>query len=1077
MNVPVRFHKPLKIFFIVSSLVVVYSLIGFFLLPALLQWKLPEIIQQETGRKTLIEKVRFNPFLLTASLKGFQLQELKAQPFVAFENLDIDINSWQSIKQSALVFDKIWLNKLFAHIAKQKNGEFNFKDLIKPKAQEKKEDKGGLFPVLISKLSLTEGKLVFEDEHFATPVKEDVIPINLDIENFTTQADQQSSVGFSMALSSGGSLHWKGELGINPLRSSGHIKLDNIKLERIYELVLQDKMQIGLQGTELFEADYVVSYDKNALDLTIKQSKLVINEFQYTGKAQNNLWVKVPDFALEGAYKVNFTNNNLQFNADNTKIAIHELQLTGLNPDKVLFKVPAITLQANSQATIVDSKLAFTVNQGQFDVNGFELSEKDQQKTLVKVPALAIKGIGFNLNSQELAVDSVAVNDASFKAGLDRDGVLNYATLFSSPAQSQNNAPATTTQTNQTVPASNPWIINVNALAVNNLGVDFEDQTTKKPVTFNIKPVNLKVSKFSSKSGTKFPFQFSAGVNQTGSINLAGDSVIEPINLKSDIDVKTIDLDKFQPYVDKFARLDVIDGELNIKGNVAVEKTNKEQLDVKFKGNTGIDHLITRDQKLNKDLVKWKKLTLKDMNIDLLANRYTASALIIEKPYARVIIRKDKTINFADIAVAEKSKPQTPVKTAQKPPVKQSKPYFQLGKLQLIDGSSDFADLSLILPFAAPIESLDGGASGMSSEQKAKIKVDLKGTAYDLSPVDIKGEVSPQLGNYNVELNFQGMPMPLISPYMAQFAGYKVEKGKLTLGLKYNIENKTLTASNSILIDQFELGEKVENPDAVSLPLGLAIALLKDSNGRIKIDVPITGSLEDPKFSVGKLVFDALLNVLTKIVTSPFNAIASLIGSEEDLSVVSFAAGESKLDKQQMAKLDSIAKALKERPVLNLEIKGAAFQEQDWPALQDDALRDQIKNLKAAEVNKKSGRKTRAENIELSDEDFQKLLAQEFIRKFPLLAEKSLLGTPKLIPPATGDFYEVAKQKLAAIIKPEPQRLKDLAVDRAQAIAKYIVQKGGIPNEKVFILDTALDPKRENNDIVSALSLKTDGLK
>ena len=112
--------------------------------------------------------------------------------------------------------------------------------------------------------------------------------------------------------------------------------------------------------------------------------------------------------------------------------------------------------------------------------------------------------------------------------------------------------------------------------------------------------------------------------------------------------------------------------------------------------------------------------------------------------------------------------------------------------------------------------------------------------------------------------------MPLVSPYMVQFAGYKVEKGKLTLGLKYNVVNRKLTASNSIFIDQFELGEKVENPNAVSLPLKLAVALLKDSSGKIKIDVPITGSLDDPKFSVGAIVADALMNVISKVVTSPF---------------------------------------------------------------------------------------------------------------------------------------------------------------------------------------------------------------
>ena len=199
-----------------------------------------------------------------------------------------------------------------------------------------------------------------------------------------------------------------------------------------------------------------------------------------------------------------------------------------------------------------------------------------------------------------------------------------------------------------------------------------------------------------------------------------------------------------------------------------------------------------------------------------------------------------------------------------------NKPYFKLGKIQVTDGSSDFSDLSLILPFAAPIKSLDGGASGVSSEQKSIVTVALKGNAYDLSPVDVKGEISPYLGDYNVEINFNGLPMPLVSPYMVQFAGYKVEKGKLTLGLKYNVVNKKLTASNSIFIDQFELGEKVENPNAVSLPLKLAVALLKDSSGKIKMDVPITGSLDDPKFSVGAIVVDALMNVISKVVTSPF---------------------------------------------------------------------------------------------------------------------------------------------------------------------------------------------------------------
>jgi len=322
------------------------------------------------------------------------------------------------------------------------------------------------------------------------------------------------------------------------------------------------------------------------------------------------------------------------------------------------------------------------------------------------------------------------------------------------------------------------------------------------------------------------------------------------------------------------------------------------------------------------------------------------------------------------------------------------------------------------------------------------------------------------------------MPMPLISSYMVQFAGYKVEKGKMSLELNYKVANKQLTASNSILIDQLELGEKVENPNAVSLPLELAVALMKDSDGKIKIDVPISGSLEDPQFSISHLVVDALVNAISKVVTSPFRALASLIGSEQDLSTISFSAGDAVLHKQQISKLEDLAKALKTRPVLKLEIKGAAFQEQDWPAVSDDALYDQLKRIKAAEVNKKGGRKIRAEYVEISDQDYRRLMEQLFAEKFPLMVEKSLLGTLRLVGSQadtnTDKFYAVAKEKLSAIIKPEPQRLKDLAAQRAQAIANYIVQKGGIANDRIFILDTVIDPKRESAEIVSALSLKVD---
>ncbi|MDO9046930.1 MAG: DUF748 domain-containing protein [Methylobacter sp.] len=980
-------HIPSKVkiaVLIAGSLLGIYAILGFYLLPMLVKSKLPTLIRQETGRKASVSTVRFDPFSLQLSLQEFVLQEPNGQLFVRFDGFFIDINAVQSIGQAALIIDKVLLNKPVVRITKDKDGAFNFKTLLRNNNEAKQDAclepcrRGGkMFPVNIVKLSIAEGKLDWEDAHFNSPEKETVYPINLVIENFTTHTGNPSNFGLTLELNTGGKLDWQGAIGLNPLSSSGHIKLENVKLPRIRALALQDFVQLDLQGYELFEADYKADY--------------------------------------------------------------------------------------------VGNKFNVNVRQGKFELHDFQVSATAQDKALVKMLRFAVHGIGFNLENHELMIESVSANDADFKAWLNTEGVFNYQSLL--PMAKAEKSPVEPTE-------QTSWNININSIVLNNCGLTFEDQTLKKPATMTAKPIDFKLDNFSNKAGASLPFQLSLRLNETGSIKLDGNTVIEPLTAQIAVAVNGIGLEKFQAYVDKYARLDVIDGTLALDGKVLVANSAEDKLAVKFTGNSQIARLLTRDQLKNKDFVKWENLALNGIDVDFPANRYSAETLVLNKPYARVIIKKDKTVNFGDIMIADKSKPKVAVKVAKNKETEAQKPKFKLGKIQIIDGSSDFADLSLILPFAAPIKSLNGGASGISSEQKSIIKVDLKGNTYDLSPVDIKGEISPYLGDYHVTVNFIGMPMPLISPYMVQFAGYKVEKGKISLGLNYKVENKVLTASNSILIDQFELGEKVENPNAVSLPLELAVALMKDSDGKIKIDVPISGSLEDPQFSISHIIVDALMNSISKVITSPFRALASLIGSEADLSTISFTAGEATLIKSEISKLDALAKALTARPVLKLAIKGAAFQEQDWPAVSDDALYDQLKRIKAAEINKQGGRKIRAEHVVISDQDYRRLMEQLFAEKFPLMVEKSLLGRSRLVgsraDTTTDEFYAAAKQKLSAIIKPEQQRLEGLAAERARAIAGYLVQQGGIANERIFILNTAIDPKREGNGIVSMLSIKAD---
>ena len=1127
-----RFLKPL---IITVSLIAAYAVLGFYIVPAVLKSKIPSIIQEETGRKASVANIEFNPFTLFASIQGFKIQEKNGKSFVGFDTFNAKINTFQSIKQLALVIDEIALNKPTVHLAKLKDGKFNFEDMVKAKKKEepKKPDDGKLFPLNIVKMSIKDGKLLWDDRHFAKPVSEEITPINLNVSNLSTEEQTKAKLEFNLALKSGGKLDWKGNVGVNPVFSEGGIKFDKVQLDKVLALALSETAAFDLKGNEQFNVDYKVGFNKKNLKVTIKKSRFELRDFQFADKSQNKTLLKTPTFSVEigcvatlaenamdvVVNKLKFDSRDLQFSnqmhgqmtvvvptfahetdikvtktKEGLKIIANKAKLYiknfGLNQGKVEAKIPDIALEATYQLGIVGNILDLTVTQGKFDLHDLQVSEKGEPKTLIKIPAFGVDGIGVNLKNQEVMVDLVTGKDAEVQAWLNKDGTVNYQALFDNSKAVENEANIATaktvdfTENTSGAPAApvkpkKDWLIKVNNLALDNFGLTFEDKTLKKSVVMTAKPITLKLSNYANKPDAKLPFQLDIGVNKTGSIKLKGDTVIAPLAAKIDVLVKNIDLEKFQPYVDKFARLDVLDGKFNIDGKLTVQQATDKPLDVKFKGNTGIADLLTRDQIQSKDFVKWDNLTFKDLDVDLLANRYSASLLLIEKPYAKVTIRKDKTINFSDIMIAEKgatdksAKPARHVKARHSKASQSDKPIFKLTKVKIVDGSSDFADLSLILPFAAQIKSLDGGADGISSDQKSTIKVDLKGNAYDLAPVDIKGEISPYLGNFNIDLKFDGMPMPLVTPYMVQFAGYKIEKGKLTMGLHYQVEKGQLKASNNILIDQLELGEQVDNPNAVSLPLGLAIALLKDSDGKIKLDVPLTGSLEDPKFDIGGIIVDALVNVLTKIVTSPFNALASLAGSDEDLSTVSFAPGKDALDAKETGKLDGVAKALKEKPVLNIEVKGAAFEEQDWPILREEALLDQLKKTKAEQLSEEEGKKIRAEYVELSEDDYNDLLADAFIKQFPTLGKKNLLGTAKLVD-SDGDFYKVAKQKLSEIIKPDPKRLKDLASERSQAIAKYIVQKGGIPNERVFILDSAVDPKRDGKGIVSALSLKTN---
>ena len=214
------------------------------------------------------------------------------------------------------------------------------------------------------------------------------------------------------------------------------------------------------------------------------------------------------------------------------------------------------------------------------------------------------------------------------------------------------------------------------------------------------------------------------------------------------------------------------------------------------------------------------------------------------------------------------------------------------------------------------------------------------------------------------------MDLTPASPYSGKFAGYRIAKGKLNLDLAYDLVGRKLESKNVITLDRFTFGDKVDSPDATHLPVRLAIALLKDRNGQILLDVPVEGSLDDPKFRVGKVVIHTLLNILTKAATSPFSLLGALVGGGgEELSYQDFAPGSAVLSPDNEKKLDSLVKALYERPGLQLEIAGSIDPDADRDGLRRTSLEKQIRTRHWTSLGKSERAATTPDQLTLTPEE------------------------------------------------------------------------------------------------------------
>jgi hypothetical protein len=434
----------------------------------------------------------------------------------------------------------------------------------------------------------------------------------------------------------------------------------------------------------------------------------------------------------------------------------------------------------------------------------------------------------------------------------------------------------------------------------------------------------------------------------------------------------------------------------------------------------------------------------------------TVGEIALDSFFARLLLNENGEFNLQQLSrdrppAAEPPKPTSEAKTVevQTPPTTATT-WLKLGRTTLTNGDIDFTDHFIRPNYSADLSGLSGSVSTLAFDQPADIE--LHGNVQGNAPLEISGRINPLAQNLflDIKATATDIDLPPLSPYSGKYVGYGIEKGKLSMKVAYFIEDRKLKAQNSIILDQLTFGQKVESPDAIKAPVQLAVSLLKDRNGVIRFDLPIGGSLDDPKFSVGGLIFRAIIGLIVKIVTAPFAILGAIGGHGEELAYIEFPAGSAMLDATANDKIKAVAKALGDRPAVKLDIAGRVDPASDREALKRAAVERQVKAQKFNDLVRSGEPPASVEAVEIPASEYEALLTRAY-KAADIAKPKNAIGLPKDLPKAEMEALLLENAKVS------DEHLRGLADDRAQVVRKSLIEAEHVPPERVYLVAPRLD--------------------
>ena len=726
-----------------------------------------------------------------------------------------------------------------------------------------------------------------------------------------------------------------------------------------------------------------------------------------------------------------------------------ELTLSRANLDVATAYLKSLSPIESVQARL-SSRLNYRIklnDNGQLDVDIDDLAVELNDVTVTglspsreffALQQLALEGGSLRYPEQTVEFSRLSILNPKAIVWRKKDGTLSVSDLIPVADNQLNDQAGAVTEPvkpNDDSPQQS-WQVLLQALRLNGGQVDFSDFSVAPAAELGLRELTVNADDISSQPGANIPLNASADLLQGGALALEGGLTVLPNFLFSaTAKIRDIPLAIAQPYIQQFSRIRLNQGRLNT--DLALKLGAETPLTIA--GALQVPGLEIKDAIESKRLLAWKNLSIEQLNLDLGTNKLKLSPLQLDQLFGRIVIYEDKSTNLSGLVVEQK---QTVQNQANKPQATDSESPFDvvIGGVSVNQSGLDFSDLSLPLPFATRIERLNGSIStiAINSSQPANIKLEGQVDDYGLARINGAINLLDPLFRTDIAVEFRNLLMSSLTPYTIEFAGREIAEGKLNLDLNYEITKSQLQASNKVVISDLALGAKVDHPGAADLPLGLAVALLKDVNGKIDIDLPIAGNVDDPEFKIGGIIWKAFSDLIVKAVTAPFRLLAGLIGVESDeLGKFQFLAGRADLTPPELEKVAQIKEALLKRPNLSVEVKGAVSKGLDRPALKYSLLH----GLLTANMNEKDV--TELREVDVLDERFFKPLKALFEERFPDVPLKTVREQHKKPPldnpegKAELDSLAYAadlRDRLLSSIDVSDEQLLELAQARAASI-------------------------------------------